>query len=276
MSSAALELIEQSVPAKVRYINAEWKDRDDSPRIGSRESRRAATSFQDVRVHDARPRLEAGELSLDRNGFTLTSHQTEVTDFRDDDLIERVYHREMEALIKRVTGADHAFARSHLIRTETPIDFNDGYARFVHCDYNMKRLQEMSETVLETHGVEPQANWIYVWYNTWQPFDNPVQNNPLTFIDWESLPMDDVIDYYYTGRNNDSLVAAPVYSADHKWCYFPEMTTEEVIVLKQMDGREGERSVYCPHTSFDYIDGAGGPLPRRSVETRLLAVFEAD
>jgi hypothetical protein len=276
VSNAAFEMMEESVPAKVRYINADWKDRDESPRIGSRESRRGATSFQDVQVHDARPRLEAGELNLDHNGFTLTQHESAMGDFRDDEVVERIYHREMEALLCRVTGADHAFARSHLVRTEKPIDFNDGYARFVHCDYNMKRLHEMSAAVLETHGIEPQKNWEYVWYNTWQPFDNPVENNPLAFIDWESLPMDDVIDYYYTGRNNDSLVAAPVYSAAHKWCYFPEMTTNEVIVLKQMDGRSGDRSVYCPHTSFDYIGDDVGPLPRRSIETRLLTVFEAN
>jgi hypothetical protein len=276
VSSAAFEMMEESVPAKVRYINADWKDRDESPRIGSRESRREATSFQDVQVHDARPRLEAGELNLDHNGFTLTQHESAMVDFRDDEVVERIYHREMEALLCRVTGADHAFSRSHLVRTEKPIDFNDGYARFVHCDYNMKRLHEMSAAVLETHGVEPQKNWEYVWYNTWQPFDNPVENNPLAFIDWESLPMVDVIDYYYTGRNIDSLVAAPVYSAAHKWCYFPEMATNEVIVLKQMDGRSGDRSVYCPHTSFDYIGDDVGPLPRRSIETRLLTVFEAN
>ncbi|MEC7395553.1 MAG: CmcJ/NvfI family oxidoreductase [Pseudomonadota bacterium] len=276
MNSLVSESAEHTVPAKVRYINAEWKGKDNSPRIGSRESRRANTSFQDVRVHNARPRLEAGELTLDKNGFTLTQHHSAVTNFRDDNELERVYHKEMEALICRVTGADHCFARSHLIRTEKPIDFNDGYARFVHCDYNMKRLQEMSETVLETRGVEPQKNWIYVWYNTWQPFDHTVENNPLAFIDWESLPLDDVIDYYYTGRNNDSLVAAPVHSETHKWCYFPGMTTNEVIVLKQMDGRTGERSVYCPHTSFDFLEQDDDSLPRRSVETRLLAVFEAN
>ena len=274
VSSAAIEMIEASVPAQVRYINAEWKARDESPRIGSRESRRAATSFQNVRVHDARPRLEAGALSIDRNGFTLTTNPTAVTDFRDEEQIESIYHREMERLVEGVTGAHRAFARSHLIRTEKPIDFNDGYARFVHCDYNMKRLVEMSETVLETHGVEPQKNWRYVWYNTWQPFDHKVENNPLAFIDWESLPLDDVIDYYYTGRGQDSLVAAPVYSNTHKWCYFPNMTTDEVIVLKQMDGRDGDRSVYCPHTSFDFLEQVEDSLPRRSVETRLLAVFE--
>ena len=160
MNSSISELAEQTVPAKVRYINAEWKAKVDSPRIGSRESRRANTSFQDVRVHDARPRLEAGELTLDKNGFTLTQHNSAVANFRADNELELVYHNEMEALIQRVTGASHAFARSHLIRTEKPIDFNDGYARFVHCDYNMKRLQEMSEAVLETHGVEPKKDWV--------------------------------------------------------------------------------------------------------------------
>ena len=276
MNSSISELAEQTVPAKVRYINAEWKAKVDSPRIGSRESRRANTSFQDVRVHDARPRLEAGELTLDKNGFTLTQHNSAVANFRADNELELVYHNEMGAFIQRVTGASHAFARSHLIRTEKPIDFNDGYARFVHCDYNMKRLQEMSEAVLEPHGVEPKKDWVYVWYNTWQPFDHPVENNPLTFIHWESLPLDDVIDYYYTGRNNDSLVAAPVHSETHKWCYFPNMTTNEVIVLKQMDGRKGDRSIYCPHTSFDFLENTDDTLPRRSVETRLLAVFEAN
>ena len=93
----------------------------------------------------------------------------------------------------------------------------------------------MSETVLDTHGVEPRKTDLRLVQR--QPFDHTVENNPLAFIDWESLPLDDVIDYYYTGRNNDSLVA-PVHSETHKWCY-SGMTTNEVIVLKQMDGRTG-------------------------------------
>ena len=52
------------------------------------------------------------------------------------------------------------------------------------------------------------------------------------------------------------------------------MTTDEVIILKQMDGRDGDRSVYCPHTSFDFLEKVEDSLPRRSLETRLLAVFE--
>lgn len=262
----------ETVDAQVRYINAEWRDKEDSPRIGSRESRRANTSFQPIKVHNARPRFEAGGINLDQNGFSLSSNRATVDDFRDEDEVQAKYHPQMIDLIKRVTGADHAFVRGHLIRTEKPIDFNDGYARFVHCDYNMARLEEMSHELLAQHDVAPQENWKFAWFNTWQPFDNPAYHNPLTCIDWESLPEGDVIDYYYTGRNNDSKVAAPIYSPDHRWCYFPNMTTEEVLVLKQMDERP-DRAYYCPHVSFDNKSVSEDLPPRRSIETRLMAVF---
>ena len=259
--------------AAVRYLDAAWRDRAETPRIGSRESRRANTSFHNVTVHDARPRLAAGQIDLDRSGFTLTQHRTSVTDFRNADAVAESYYSEMKELVCRVTGASRALVRSHLVRTEKRVDFNDGYARFVHCDYNVARLGEMAHELLARDGVMPQENWTYAWYNTWQPFDHQVQNNPLAFIGWGSLPLPDVIDYFYTGHNQDSLVAAPVYNPDHRWWYFPLMETTEILIVKQLDSRPG-RAVYCPHTSFDMPGAAPDSLPRRSFETRLLAVFE--
>ncbi|MFT5391186.1 MAG: hypothetical protein ACI8PT_001380 [Gammaproteobacteria bacterium] len=263
----------RTVDAQVRYINAEWKTRPETPRIGSRETRRAATSFQEVKVHDARPRFNEGQIDLDRSGFTLSNNASNLTDFHDSDAVQATYYKEMSDLVCRVSGADQALVRSHLVRTESPVDFNDGYARFVHCDYNVRRLREMSEELLEQQGITPKSSWRYAWYNTWQPFDNIVEQNPLAVIDWESLPLEDVIDYFYTGRGMDSLVAAPVYSTDHKFCYFPTMQLDEVLVMKQMDERP-DRAVYCPHTSFDDPTAPTDALPRRSIETRLMAVFQ--
>ena len=261
------------VTAMVRYVNAEWRDRAESPRIGSKESRRENTAYQPVNVHDARSDLATGEIGLESTGFTLTTNRTACTNFHDEKLVKEIYLREMCDLIKRVTGAEATYIYSHLIRTEKPTDFNDGYARFVHCDYNVRRIAEMSHKVLRDHGAEPTDGKVYAWFNTWQPFDNPAVKNPLAFIDARSLPKEDVIDYYYTGRDRDSLVAAPVHNPNHRWCYFPEVSTEEVIVLKQMDQRPG-RVVYCPHTSFDNpVAGKNAP-PRRSIETRVVAVFE--
>lgn len=260
------------VSAQVRYINTEWRNRSEIPRIGSKETRRANTAYQTVQIHDDRPRLAAGHLNLDTTGFTLTNHQTQFREFRDEEAVKRTYLLEMCDLIMRLTGATSAYPFGHLVRTETPTDFNDGYARFVHCDYNIKRIEEMSHAVLRAHNVKPIVGEKYAWYNTWQPFDNPAVNNPLAFIDAETLPERDVIDYFYTGRDRDSLVAAPVYNPVHRWCYFPDMTTDEVIITKQMDQRP-DRAVYCPHTSFENPVAQAGSPPRRSIETRIVAVF---
>ena len=260
------------VPARVRYVNAEWKGRSEIPRIGSKESRRANTSNQEIEVHDARPMLRDDHGTLETSGFTLARLPNAIEDFRDDLAVAHFYYPNIVDLVQRITGAERVFIRSHLIRTETPIDFNDGYARFVHCDYNVKRLEEMSVDVLDAYGVERDPGWTFAWFNTWQPFDHTAINNPMAFLDWESLPADDVIDYFYTGRNRDSLVAAPVYNPDHKWRYVPEMTPEEIILFKQMDGRP-DRSVYCPHTSFDNPAAPENAPPRRSIETRLVACF---
>ena len=70
-------------------------------------------------------------------------------------------------------------------------------------------------------------------------------------------------------------MAAPVYNPDHRWWYFPLMETTEILIVKQLDSRPG-RAVYCPNTSFDMSGAAPDSLPRRSIETRLLAVFEND
>ena len=268
-----MQIPDYTTNAKVRYINTEWRDTAEIPRVGSRETRRANTSYQNVAIRDARPRLEAGEIDLDRNGFTLTGHTTKVADFRNEDDVAKRYYPEIKDLVRRVTGADKVFMRGHLIRTEKPVDFNDGYARFVHCDYNVARQHAMAMELFDRDGVTPQDNWTYVWYNTWQPFDHPVQNNPLALIDWDSLPLEDVIDYYYTGHNQDSLVAAPVYSPDHQFWYFPFMEPDEVLLFTQIDTRPGN-AVYCPHTSFDAPGAAENSLPRRSIETRVLAIFE--
>lgn len=260
------------VTAAVRYIDARWKGAHEKPRIGSRESRRAVTSFQRVDVRDARPRLAAGELDLDRTGFTLTEHESAFTAFSDPEQVAERYYPEMQVLIRRMTGAAQVLVYGHLVRTETPVDFNDGYARFVHCDYNARRIAEMSRGLLERRGVRPQPGRTYAWYNTWQPFDHEVQRNPLAMIDSASLAADDVIDYLYTGRGRDNLAAAPVYNPDHRLFCFPRMATSEVIVMKQMDARP-DRAVYCPHTSFDDPTSVADAPPRRSIEVRLMAVF---
>src|SRR5579871_519780 len=56
-----------------------------------------------VRIHNARP--YADELSLDRQAFILTDHDTKVRNFYDEQELKTAYYREVEELVKRETGA---------------------------------------------------------------------------------------------------------------------------------------------------------------------------
>ena len=100
---------------------------------------------------------------LDRSGFTLDGNVTAINNFQDDDAVSKIYHEEMKSLICRVTGANFAYVVNHLVRTEAPVDFNDGYARFVHCDYNVRTLDKLASKVLGKHGVEAENNWRFAF-----------------------------------------------------------------------------------------------------------------
>jgi hypothetical protein len=258
----------------VRYINPEWRDSPEAPRIGTRESRHANTSYREIIVRDARA---ADELfDLDIAGFELVTQDT-TTACRDEERIRSHYRGEMLDLVRDVTGATQTHMLGHLVRTEDQSDFNYAYSRFVHCDFNIANLQTMSLELLKRRHVDADPGWTYAWYNTWQPVDNQVHQNALAVLDVRSLAEGDLIDYRYTGYQpgggDGGLVTAPIYNPDHRWYYYPSMTTSEVLLTKQLDPRAG-RACQSPHTSF--LDGSvpEDVPPRRSIETRVLAVFE--
>ena len=274
-----------TVQAQVRYLRDEWRQRRGIPEIGDRESRRANTAKHMVAINDARPALERGEIDLDANGFALLRHVSSVGDFRDDAEVKTVYYPEMIALAKAATGAQEVLVIQHLLRTEDRTDFNKAYARFLHCDYSMNDAQAAAERLLAKRGV-PLADYRhrhFAWYNAWQPFDHPARRNPLALVDAASVPLADLMDYRYTGYSAksadaqgaatgfDSKSSMPARNAAHRFYYVPNMATDEVLLFKQLDTRR--RGGACPHTSFD---DPGSPLdapPRRSIETRLMAVF---
>ncbi|MGI9612033.1 MAG: CmcJ/NvfI family oxidoreductase [Acidimicrobiales bacterium] len=294
---------DRTISAEVRYINPEWKTVDEVPEIGSRETRRANTSRRSVTIGDARF-AEAEDSStemfgLDTSGSTLLSvtlpDEVRVPSGTKPGAkrAPRPYVEAMLELVRTETGAQATHFFADLVRTEDQSDFNTGYSRFVHCDYNATNLASMSVNLLGRRGVAPsgvapsdtersdtersdteRSGETYAWYNTWQPFDYTVEQNPLAMLDVRSLADDDIVDYRYTGYDGGGgLVAAPVYNPDHRWWYYPNMTPDEVLLSKQLDARNGVAH-QCPHTSFIDESRPGDTLPRRSVELRILAVFD--
>jgi hypothetical protein len=76
------------------------------------------TEQRTVTIRDMRPLVS--DLSLDRQGFVLCHHKTVVEDLHDDDLVDDVYVRELDALLKESSGADRVVVFYHTRRRTTP------------------------------------------------------------------------------------------------------------------------------------------------------------
>lgn len=62
-------------------------------------------------------------------------------------------------------------------------------------------------------------------------------------------------------------------SGRHRWCYFPRMERDEVLLFKQFDSDPAARARFCFHSSFSDLAAATAAPPRRSVEVRCIAFF---
>jgi hypothetical protein len=264
------------VRAQVGYLNPEWKDRGERPKILSGATRRANTSPREMEIEDARPLHEKGALDLDRNGFILVKHRTSVQDFRDTQEVRQKYFPEMAELLRRVVGADEVFTHSYYqLRSEDPENFLNAYSLYVHCDYADRLSDHLTRGLLREQD-SPLANdaegWRFAWYNLWRPIEREVQKRPLTIMDASTLDPADVVEYHPAEGGEDMVASLPVYNEKQRLYYFPRMQTDELLLFKQLDSDPG-RSQVCPHTSFDDPDATPDALERRSIELRMMCAF---
>ena len=151
------------------------------------------------------------EWDLEANGFCLRRWQSSVSNFRDDGQVRTRYYKEMAEFVKKETGCQWVgvlpVRGGHILRTETPEDFNDAYSRYAHTDYNENMAtfgqQGTLRTILseanKTAGLtaEKALALTYKWVNTWQPVENSVQQDPLVMLDPRTLEPSDLIEYRY-------------------------------------------------------------------------------
>ena len=62
------------------------------------------------------------------------------------------------------------------------------------------------------------------------------------------------------------------FNAWHRWYYFSEMQTDEVVLIRVHDSANDGRAQLSFHTAFDNPLAAGAP-PRESIEVRALVFF---
>ena len=228
-----------------------------------------------VRIHDARPIVR--DLSLDRQAFILTHHDTAVCDFYDREEVRTAYEPEVEALIKKETGAAKVVVFDHTVRTADRAVERGLRApvRSVHNDYTEKSGPQRVRDLLPPDEAEIRLKKRFAEYNVWRNIAHePIEMAPLGFVDAESIAPRDlaVCDLIYADRTGEIYIG--VQNADHRWYYFPKMTRDEAILIKCYDSMKDGRARFSLHSAFDDPTSPADPKPRQSIETRAFAFFD--
>ncbi|HEV3177476.1 MAG TPA: CmcJ/NvfI family oxidoreductase [Stellaceae bacterium] len=265
------------VEASLTYLaDASVKPQTYNPPPGTGVPRRLGNygNFR-ARIFDARP--VADGLSLDREGFAFTRHDTAVTDFYDEKQVREIYYPEIERLVARATGAEKVLVFDHTIRSaeraverglRTPV-------QMVHNDYTDKSGPQRVRDLLPADEAEARLKHRFVEINVWRPIKGPVQAWPLALADARSIAPADVIpcDLIYADRTGEILYG--IYNPNHRWNYFPRMERHEAALIKCYDSLRDGRARFSLHTAFEDPTTPESAPPRESIEIRALAFFAA-
>lgn len=232
-----------------------------------------------ARIHDMR--AVARDLSIDVQGFELRSWPVGEIDLYDDDEVRNRYEPDLVAMLKAMTGADSVAIFDHTRRSDSADGaLNEGGGRRrpagrVHVDYTVKSGPQRAKDALGAAEVEGilAAGGRIVQVNVWRPIAGPVRRAPLALADAASIPAADLIatDQRFPDRTGEiyQLARGP----GHRWYYAPEMTRDEVILIKGWDSLDDGRARFTPHGAFTHPDETPDLPARESIETRTYLVF---
>ncbi|MDX1434834.1 MAG: CmcJ/NvfI family oxidoreductase [Gammaproteobacteria bacterium] len=233
----------------------------------------------EVTIADMRP--VADQLTLEREGFLLLRHATQVEDLYDDDLVESVYRGETEQLLREATGARRAVIFDFTRRSDGPggarnPDGLRGPATRAHADYTARSGPVRARDVLGAEAVEEAlARGGHVeQINVWRPITGPVLRAPLALADASSVAPAELVatDQLFPDRTGEIYTLA--YGARQRWYWAPRMQRDEVLLIKGWDSRDGARARSTPHAAFELPGQDPQGPPRESIEVRAYLLYD--
>ncbi|WP_425995209.1 CmcJ/NvfI family oxidoreductase [Afipia sp. DC4300-2b1] len=223
-------------------------------------------------VHNARAIAEA--LSLDVEGFDLVRQKSTVLDFYDDEEVKRVYYPEAELLLKDITGASRVFIFDHTVRKRVA-GSADGISVVrqpvgrVHVDHTARSGPQRVRDLIPDDAEELLKGRVQI-INLWRPIRGPLRDSPLAVCDARTVKFDELVptDLIYQHRIGETYSVK--FNPEHRWLYVPEMTVDEILLLKCFDSKTDGRARFAPHTAFVDPTTSADAVPRESIELRTL------
>lgn len=249
------------------------------------ETLRPAAVQQMVGMRDLRP--NTGEFRLDECGFALHTSPSAIKGFQDIPDVRARYYPEVEAAVRKFTGALAVIMFDHNVRSTARAARGELNVRLpaeqVHNDYTERSGPKRRREILEAAGRMDLMDRHFAFVNLWRPIVGPVRDNPLGVCDVRSVQMADLVETEIQHYGEDNLaqprhtgeIYSVRYNPAHRWFYVSEMQPDEVLLLKCYDSRTDGRARFMPHTGFQNPSCPKDFVPRESIEARTLVVFDA-
>lgn len=249
----------------VAYLGGEETDKNDT-----------ANDSRIVPIHNVRGQ----PVSYDVEGFAIFPHKTAVTNFRDPAQIADVYRAELEKLVREVTRATGVAvwkggaARLASKHKEFGAQGTTYPSPTIHGDYTENSAPGQIAGLV---GEEQAKTWLkhrYAIFSLWRAFSEPPQDVPLCLLDYRTINVAEerqLGDVYYGKGPIEKRMrlegSGYFYRPRHRWCYFRDMTRDELLFIKTYDS-DHSKAWQVPHTSF--IDPSAGErgVPRESLDIR--------
>jgi hypothetical protein len=237
----------------------------------------AQYEVHEVTIRDGRPQRD--RFRLDTHGFVFVDHETQVKDFVDQGEVKCIYEPEVQALIKRYSGASEVVVINHGIRFGDEARRNATGARApvkrVHSDYTENTARWWLREIVSDAEAERRMKKRFAIIQVWRPIRGDVMIDPLAICDARSIPRECfiLVQRRYPNRRTGEFYQI-AYHPSHVWFWFPRMTRNEALVFKVFDSDENKPARRTPHTAFDHPAPPPNAPPRESIETRMFAFFD--
>ncbi|MBV8535463.1 MAG: methyltransferase [Alphaproteobacteria bacterium] len=235
--------------------------------------RRPPYAVHRVTIYNAR--LSRSEPCLERQGFALTPHESPRINFYDQNEVREKYYPAIETLVAQVTGACRVFAVLHHVRSAQAGGDLEPPVHRVHNDYTPRWAQRWKQRLLAGAEATRFADSRFAAINVWQPIHMAALSTPLALCDARSVSQSDLVasDLKFSQKTVESYNVT--FNPAHRWFYFPEVQTDEALLIKCFDSAEDGRARFTPHSAFDDPTAApAGLAPRESIEVHTFAMFQ--
>jgi hypothetical protein len=232
--------------------------------------------LHEMTIRDGRPLRDTFE--LDTHGFVFVDHHTKVQNFADEAERKGVYDAEVQALVRKHSGASEVVVFDHTIRLTDDASQRVAGARptvkGVHNDYTERSAPVRLREIVGDAEAERRMQKRWAIIQVWRPIRGPVMIDPLGICDGRSIPQKGFIRVERRYQYRTGEVYHIAHDPNHTWYWFPKMNRNEALVFKVFDSDASKPSRFTAHSAFDDPNTAPDAPPRESIESRTFAFWD--